>query len=92
MTVYVDDAHIPWAPPHAPNVWLMSHMFADTLDELHAFATRIGLKRAWFQQPPKASWEHYDITKGKRELALRMGAVPIRYRDLPAKLREMGRR
>jgi hypothetical protein len=25
------------------------HMFSDSLDELHAFAARIGLRRAWFQ-------------------------------------------
>jgi hypothetical protein len=92
VTIYVDDMMFPWAPPHAPNVWLMSHMFADTTEELHAFAARLGMKRTWFQCPPKASWDHYDITKSKRELALKLGAVPIRYRDLPAKLREMGKR
>lgn len=25
------------------------HLTADTLDELHAFAARLGLKRVWFQ-------------------------------------------
>lgn len=93
MTVYVDDAHIPWSPPHMPHrKWLMNHMFADTVEELHALAESIQIRRAWFQCPPKANWEHYDVTAAKRRKAIKAGAVPISWRDLPAKLREMGRR
>lgn len=91
MTVYVDDALISWNPPHMPfRTWKMSHLFADTVEELHAFAASLGLAPTWFQCPPKASWNHYDITKSKREEALKAGAVPIKYRELPAKLKEMG--
>ena len=39
----------------------MSHMLADTVDELHAMADRIGLKREWFQDPAK------DIAAGAVE-------------------------
>lgn len=94
MSVYIDDALIKWKPPFPTrgNFWLMSHLFADTVEELHEFAQSIGLQRAWFQCPPKASWNHYDLTKTKREAALKAGAVAIRYRDLPAKLREIGQR
>ncbi len=50
------------------------HMIADTLDELHAMAERIGLRRAWFQ--PSSSAPHYDIgSGGLRALAVRLGAV-----------------
>lgn len=49
------------------------HMYADTLDELHSFAKRIGMKRAWFQD--KASLPHYDLTAKRREAAVRLGAV-----------------
>lgn len=35
------------------------HLVADSLDELHAFAQKIGLKREWFQDHPKHP--HYDI-------------------------------
>lgn len=91
MTVYVDNALIKWNPPHVPHrTWRMSHMFAVDLDELHAFAKSIGCARSWFQCPPKASWNHYDVTKSKREMALAQGAVGIEYRSLPAKLRELG--
>lgn len=69
MTVYVDDVR------HQFGRMIMCHLWADTLEELHDFATKIGMRRQWFQQPPKASWEHYDISLGKKELALSLGAV-----------------
>lgn len=69
MPVYVD-------PPIYPfGRMLMCHMWADTLEELHAMADQIGGARKWFQHPPKASWEHYDISKGKRAQAIRLGAI-----------------
>lgn len=69
MTVYVDDVR------HEFGRMVMCHMWADTEDELHAMADRIGLQRRWFQQPPKASWKHYDISLGKKDLALQNGAL-----------------
>jgi hypothetical protein len=48
-------------------------MMADTLEELHEMADKIGLKRSWFQG--KASTPHYDLIESKRELALKNGAV-----------------
>lgn len=49
------------------------HMLADTLDELHALASVIGLKRSWFQDHPRHP--HYDLTAAKRAAALEAGAV-----------------
>jgi hypothetical protein len=69
MTVYVDDVRYPYGR------MVMCHMFADTLEELHAMADAIGIQRKWFQQPPKASWHHYDISLGKKDLAIAKGAV-----------------
>jgi succinylglutamate desuccinylase len=69
MTVYVDDVR------HSFGRMTMCHMWADSEDELHAMADRIGIQRKWFQQPPKASWKHYDISLGKKALALELGAV-----------------
>ena len=68
MTVYVDNARIPWRG------WRMSHMYADTPSELHALADRIGLKRSWFQDTGHGL-PHYDLTDGKRAQALAAGAV-----------------
>lgn len=86
MTVYVDDAIHPWRG----RKW--AHLFSEDLDALHAFAARLGLKRAWFQQPPKTSWPHYDVTDTKRLQALRLGAVAAdRCTTLEIGLRFQGR-
>lgn len=50
------------------------HMIADSLDELHAAADAIGLRRAWFQN--HATMPHYDIgTDGVRARAIAYGAI-----------------
>jgi hypothetical protein len=55
-------------------------MMADTLEELHAMAARLGMPRRAFQD--KSSGAHYDLTVELREEALRLGAVAIsRHRD-----------
>lgn len=69
MAVYVDQPIFPFGR------MMMCHMWADSLDELHAMADRLGLRRSWFQQPPKASWEHYDVSKGVRAKAITLGAI-----------------
>jgi hypothetical protein len=69
MTVYVDDAVNLWRGER----W--AHLLADSLDELHAFAARLGLPRRAFQD--KTSGAHYDITPALRERAIRLGAVAI---------------
>jgi hypothetical protein len=74
MAVYVDDAVTLWRGQR----W--AHLMADTLDELHAFAERLGLRRDRFQD--KTSGAHYDVPAPLREEALRLGAVAIsRHRD-----------
>ena len=69
MSVYVD------APIWEFGRMKMCHMIADTPEELHAMADRIGVARKWFQAPPKASFWHYDIAKSKRALAVEAGAI-----------------
>lgn len=84
MAVYVDDMLMPFGRMK------MCHMVADTSDELHAMAERIGVARRWAQYPGTPA-EHYDISKGKREIALAHGAVAIPWRELPVLLERMGR-
>ena len=48
------------------------HMIADTEEELHEMAKKIGLKRNWFQ---KKSFPHYDLVPSKRELAIGNGVI-----------------
>lgn len=77
MTVYVDEAINPFGN------MLMAHCWADDLEDLLAMMDRIGVQRKWIQGHPvlsfgkhkKASWVHFDISKGKRDLAIKAGAV-----------------
>lgn len=69
MTVYVDDVR------HRFGRMIMCHMWADTIEELHAMADLIGVARKWLQQPPKASWVHFDISLDRKVSALAAGAV-----------------
>jgi hypothetical protein len=89
MTVYVDDAHIPATIRNgrAQHTSTWCHLFADSQDELHAFAARMGLRRTWFQLgrarrdgSPSPYW-HYDLTTGKRQQALRLGARAVTWRQ-----------
>jgi hypothetical protein len=76
MTVYVDDMRMHATVGRITARW--SHLMADTDDELHRFAARLGLRRAGAQYP--GTWKsHYDITDSKRRLAIELGAHPIRY-------------
>lgn len=50
--------------------------------ELHAFAAKLGLRRAWAQLRPQASAAHYDVVPTKRALALRLGAREVTGRVL----------
>jgi len=69
MTVYVDDAVHPWRGQR----W--AHLMADTLEELHAMAARLGIPRRAFQN--KTSGAHYDVTTETRALAISYGVTPI---------------
>ena len=73
MTVYVD------SPRHRLGRMMMCHMVADTLEELHAMAVRLGVHKH-FQD--KAGAPHYDICKANRARAIAFGAVEVSSRQL----------
>lgn len=89
MAVYVDDAGILAEVRNGSRVHVSrwSHLTADTPQELHEFAARLGLRREWFQpgratgDRPSLFW-HYDVTSGKRAQALEMGAISMPSREL----------
>lgn len=60
---------------------VMCHMIADTSEELHAMADRIGVARKWVQDAGSFR-EHYDICLSKRALAVAAGAREITRREL----------
>lgn len=80
MTVYVDDMLLPADVPNGKRIvsgrW--SHLMADTREELDEFADRLGLSRSWIQHPGTYK-EHYDVTRNRRDLAIKLGAVKIGY-------------
>ena len=62
MGVYIDTTRTPYGR------MFMSHMIADSLNELHRMAKCIGIRRKWFQDK---SVPHYDICQSKKVLALK---------------------
>lgn len=81
MAVYVDTMKTPYRGMR------MSHMLADTLDELHAMARAIGLRQEWFQA--NASTPHYDVCQVKKGMAIDRGAVVVGRRDMVAIIRRL---
>jgi len=75
MSVYVD------SEKNRYRHMIMSHMVADTLDELHEMAQKLGLKRSWFQTS-RSGMPHYDICQSKRGQAIRFGAIEIDRRKM----------
>ena len=67
------------------------HLIADTPDELHEIAGKIGLKRSWYQGPGKASFPHYDLVPSKREEALGLGTQAISRREFALVARSVRR-
>ena len=60
MTVYLDDWRQPARLGPVDDRW--SHLVADTDEELHAFAARLGMRREWFQHKAgRPHQAHYDV-------------------------------
>jgi hypothetical protein len=81
MAILVDDPLWHWRDRR----WC--HLVSDTdLEELHAFAQAIGIRRAAFQG------DHYDVPEEYRSLAVRAGATEVGSRELLRRLRAAGLR
>jgi hypothetical protein len=81
MSVYVDQAI------HKFRHMLMCHMLADSPDELHEMADRLGIARKWYQRD--ASTPHYDLPKDKRAEAIAAGALEVDRRGMVAVIRRI---
>lgn len=56
------------------------HLTTDgNIEELHAFAAKIGMKREWFQE--HRLLPHYDLTPKRRAAAIAAGAVEVSARE-----------
>lgn len=80
MPVYVDGAR------NTFRRMKMCHMIADTPEELHAMAERIGMRREWFQ--PR-SFPHYDVALGRRREAVGFGVIECDRRTFVEHLRRI---
>ena len=81
MALLVDGAHWPWRDRH----WC--HLVSDTsLDELHAFASFLGVPERGFQG------DHYDIPHEVRERAVEHGALEVSSRQVVEALYQAGLR
>lgn len=72
MTVYVDELRANMTGSASFPFKKYCHLTADTLEELHTMADRIGLDRSWFQNDKQHP--HYDLTSSKRAQAIQCGA------------------
>jgi len=82
MAVYVDSAK------NGYGRMKVCHMIADTPEDRHSMAAKIGVARRWFQE--MASFPHYDIAQSKRALAISHGAVEVSsVRDMGLRMREI---
>ena len=66
---------------------IMCHMVADTHEELLKMVDKIGVQRKWIQRVG-SSYEHFDISKAKRDLAIKNGAIQVTTRDIALKIRD----
>lgn len=76
--VYVDDMYK--SPIGKLGRMKMSHMVADTTEELLEMATKIGVNHKWIQYPGTAR-EHFDVCLSKRNKAVELGAKEITWRE-----------
>lgn len=79
MTIYVD-ALVRHGWRLRGNSVQNCHLLTDgPIEELHAFAKRIGMRREWFQEK---SAPHYDLTATRRRQAVAQGAIELDRRQL----------
>ncbi len=76
--VYVDNMHETGIGNYGR--MKMSHMIADTTQELLEMVDKIGVDRKWIQHRGTAN-EHFDIAMSKRKLAIEYGAKAINFRE-----------
>ena len=79
MSVYVDQMEAQY------RTMKMSHLCADTTDELLAMADLIGVDRKWIQKKGTRH-EHFDICLSKKKLAIKAGAINLTRREMGIRL------
>lgn len=65
-----------------------AHLVADTIENLHIFAKKIGIKKSWFHNKRGKKQPHYDIKGVFIERARANGAIQVTRRELLIFLKE----
>ena len=73
--VYIDSYRAPFGRMK------MSHLMADTTDELLTMVDKIGVARKWIQKAGMPD-EHFDIAESKRKASIKAGAKVVSSREL----------
>lgn len=81
MSVYVDGMRAQYGR------MVMCHMIADSHQELLEMVDKIGVDRRWIQRGGTQR-EHFDVSMGKRRLAVANGARQITGRELFQKIND----
>jgi hypothetical protein len=79
LAIYVDSRSWNWRGE------LWGHLIADSTEELHLFAARLGLQHDWYQGGAK--YPHYDLTLTIRANAIAFGAIQLNGRAFIDKAR-----
>lgn len=74
MGAFVDQLQAHAKRNRLGNLWC--HLWAPKVEELHAFAALIGVKRCWFDR------DHYDLNPEQRAAAVKAGALEVTSRDI----------
>jgi hypothetical protein len=83
MAVYIDDYY---KSGRTLKGMKMSHMIADTKEELLEMISKLKMNPSWIQKEGTYQ-EHFDVCLSNRVKAIKLGAIPIRMRDLVKKLK-----
>jgi hypothetical protein len=72
----IEDTNPSARPVAAKHGGRWCHLWCDPGEEdaLHLLASKIGIRRQWFQR--RETLSHYDLVPSKRVLAIAYGAVP----------------
>lgn len=77
MAIYVDNARKKTRIGQYGN-YIVSHMTADSRQELHEFAEDLEVTFGFFRPDPP----HYEITEMRRKQALKKGAIDVSTQEL----------
>lgn len=59
-----------------------SHMVADSIDNLHSFASKIGINKCWYQNKRGKKQPHYDVRENRVQEAISNGAKLVTRKEL----------